>query len=181
MQSKTPVVAGILVLLILIGLAVYFSSHPRTAVAPADTHTASSTATPTGNATVGATGQSQVVTYTDSGFAPATVGIAVGTTVTWVNNSTKKMWVASGNHPNHTLYDGTSGNEHCVSGTATSASVFDECTAIPSGGSYSFTFDKVGKWTYHNHVNASDTGEVDVTAGQSVTAAGVINVNATPN
>ncbi len=178
MQNKTPLIAGIVVLLILVGVAVYLSSHPKTAIAPTDTKTASTTATPTGNAAVGASGQSQVVAYSDKGFSPATVTIAEGTTVTWTNTSSRPMWVASGNHPTHTVYDGTSASDHCVNGAATSATVFDECTAIPSGGSYSFTFTKVGSWSYHNHTHASDTGTVVVTAGQSVKTN--INVNAIP-
>lgn len=181
MQNKTPLVAGIVVLLILIGVAVYLSSHPETAVAPTDSMTASTTGTPSGNAAVGATGQSQIITYSDKGFSPATVTIAEGTTVTWNNTSARPMWVASGNHPSHTVYDGTSTNEHCVSGAATSASVFDECAAIPSGGTYSFTFTKAGSWSYHNHAHASDMGTVVVTAAPAATAAGTINPNATPN
>ncbi|MDB5190208.1 MAG: hypothetical protein JWN49_534 [Parcubacteria group bacterium] len=179
MQNKTPLVAGAVVLIILVALAVYLSSHPKTAIAPVSDENASTSAMATGNATVGASGQSQVISYTNNGFSPATVTIAEGTTVTWSNNSSRQMWVASGNHPSHTVYDGTSTNQHCVSGAPTSATVFDECAAIPSGGSYSFTFTKVGSWPYHNHIHASDMGTVVVTAGQSVQTN--INVNAIPN
>ncbi len=179
MQSKTPLVVGAIILITLIGLAVYVSSNPRTAIAPTGTETASTTSAATGNATVGATGQSQVIAYTDSGFSPASIRITEGTTVTWVNNSSRQMWVASGNHPSHSLYDGTSESQHCVHGAPTSATVFDECIAISSGGSYSFTFDTVGSWSYHNHAHESDTGTVTVTAGQSTQIN--LNVNATPN
>jgi plastocyanin len=180
MQNKTPLVAGIVVLLILAGIAVYLSSHPKTAIAPA-TETSSTTAMATGNATVGATGQSQVITYSDKGFSPSTVTIAAGTTVTWSNTSVRPMWVASGNHPSHTVYDGTSTSQHCVSGAPSAATVFDECAAIPSGGSYSFTFTKVGSWSYHNHAHASDMGTIVVTTAPSAAAAGPINPAATPN
>ncbi|MEO6536064.1 MAG: plastocyanin/azurin family copper-binding protein [Candidatus Paceibacterota bacterium] len=180
MQNKTPLVAGVVVLLILIGIAVYLSKHPKTAIAPS-TETSSTTATPTGNAVVGATGQSQVITYSDKGFSPANITIAEGTTVTWSNSSARPMWVASDSHPSHAVYDGTSVNQHCVSGAATSASVFDECSAIPSGGSYSFTFTKAGTWSFHNHAHPSDTGTIVVTAGQPAAGAGALNPNATPN
>ncbi|MDB5245034.1 MAG: hypothetical protein JWN90_139 [Parcubacteria group bacterium] len=179
MQNKTPFIAGAVVLIILVALAVYLSSHPKTAVAPVSDENASTSAMATGNAAVGATGQSQIISYTDSGFSPANVTIAEGTTVTWSNTSSRPMWIASGNHPNHTVYDGTSTNQHCVSGAPTSATVFDECAAIPSGGSYSFTFTKAGSWSYHNHVHASDMGTVVVTAASG--AAGTLNPNATPN
>lgn len=177
MQNKTPLIFGAVVVIILIIAAALISVRPHAAVAP--TESASTTAPATGNASVGANGQSQIVTYTDSGFSPATVTIAEGTTVTWSNTSSRPMWVASGNHPTHTVYDGTSASQHCVSGAPTSASVFDECAAIPAGGSYSFTFSKVGSWSYHNHVHASDMGTVVVTPAVSTQAN--INVNAVPN
>lgn len=103
------------------------------------------------------------VTYTDQGFSPATVTITQGQSVTWVNQSSKKMWVASGVHPTHTVYDGTSKDAHCAAGY-TGETPFDECTGVDAGASYSFTFTKAGDWKYHNHMNATDTGEVVVTA-----------------
>ncbi len=87
-----------------------------------------------------------VVTYTDSGFAPSPLTVKVGTTVTFVNESAGPMWVASDPHPTHTLLGG-----------------FDELTSAPKGGSYEYTFAKVGTWTYHNHMNPSNKGKVIVT------------------
>lgn len=103
---------------------------------------------------------SATVTYTAQGFSPAQVTVAEGGTVTWVNQSGHPMWVASGVHPTHTVYDGTSKNEHCAAGY-TGAAPFDECSA---GDSYSFTFTKTGDWKYHNHAGAEDTGTVTVVA-----------------
>lgn len=95
-----------------------------------------------------------VVAYTDVGFAPQTVTIKKGQSVTFVNKTSSGMWVASGPHPVHTAYDGTSRAEHCP-GTSS----FDQCA---TGDMYTFTFDKPGTWKYHNHVSSGDTGTVIV-------------------
>jgi plastocyanin len=97
------------------------------------------------------------VTYSDTGFSPKTLTVKKGTTVTFVDQNAGGMWVGSDEHPSHTGYDGTSKNDHCVDGASTS---FDQCGATTS---YSFTFNKVGTWPYHNHTNASDRGVVIVT------------------
>lgn len=98
--------------------------------------------------------QNNTVFYTDSGFRPATVEIQQGETVTWLDRSSKNMWVATDRHPTHRQYDGTSTRQHCPDGNT-----FDQCD---TGARYSFTFDKTGEWSYHNHVNAGDTGKVVV-------------------
>lgn len=89
---------------------------------------------------------SAVVTYTDTGFSPKSVTVKKGTTVTFQNEGIGKMWVASGVHPTHQLLPG-----------------FDELTSVQNGGSYDYTFVKVGTWQYHNHVKPSDLGIVVVT------------------
>lgn len=103
------------------------------------------------------------VTYTDQGFSPANVTIAQGETVTWINRSSKDMWVASAMHPTHMAYDGTTLANHCAAGATTS---FDACHVSSPTASYSFTFDKAGTWKYHDHIDASKFGTVIVTAAQ---------------
>ena len=98
---------------------------------------ASSTTTTTTNTTI--------VTYTDSGFSPQNITIKKGDTVTFVNKSSIGMWVASGPHPTHTNYP-----------------AFDEKATVSNGGSWSFTFDLVGSWGYHNHKNSAAFGKVVV-------------------
>ncbi len=56
------------------------------------------------------------------------------------------MWTASAPHPQHTNYAG-----------------FDQLKSVPNGGTYEFTFTKVGTWKYHNHVAPTFTGSVTVT------------------
>lgn len=101
---------------------------------------------------------STTVTYTAQGFSPSEVTIKKGGTVTFVNQSGGGMWVASGSHPAHTGYDATDRTTHCASGYANPAP-FDQCK---SEASYSFTFEKVGTWPYHDHLNSSKFGKVIV-------------------
>ncbi len=99
------------------------------------------------------------VIYTDAGYEPGTLTVKLGETVAWKNESSSGMWTASGVHPSHTLYSGTSLSEHCldVSGTA-----FDACGSTQPGDSWSFTFNKTGTWKYHNHLKASHLGTIVV-------------------
>ncbi len=101
---------------------------------------------------------SVTVTYDGSSYTPKDVTIKKGGTVTWKNASDGKMWVASAQHPSHTVYDGNSRSEHCAAGY-TGAKPFDQCAG---GTDYSFTFDKAGKHGYHDHINASAFGAVTV-------------------
>ncbi|MAZ67731.1 hypothetical protein CL652_03105 [bacterium] len=86
-----------------------------------------------------------VVTYTNEGFVPREVTISAGETVVFVNKSSRPMWVASNLHPAHTILP-----------------TFDQFSSTATGGSYRYTFDQVGEWTYHDHVNASQMGVVIV-------------------
>lgn len=87
-----------------------------------------------------------VVTYSDSGFSPNSVTVKAGTTVTFTNGSSGNMWVASAVHPTHQLLPG-----------------FDQLKSVSKGGTYDYTFVKIGTWKYHNHMSPSDTGSVVVT------------------
>ncbi|OGZ70276.1 MAG: hypothetical protein A2904_01280 [Candidatus Staskawiczbacteria bacterium RIFCSPLOWO2_01_FULL_33_9] len=101
-----------------------------------------------------------IITYTDAGYSPNTIGILTGRIVTFKNQSSKPMWPASAMHPSHRLYDGTSLDEHCPD---TDNSAFDACTGILPGESWSFKFDKTGNWKYHDHLNPSNYGTIVVT------------------
>lgn len=99
------------------------------------------------------------VRYTNDGFSPATLTVKKGTRVTFVNESADEMWVGSSEHPTHTEYDGTTKSEHCNDGIPSTTS-FDQCAV---GTTYSFTFDKVGSWEYHNHTSSGEKGTIVVT------------------
>lgn len=97
--------------------------------------------------------QQNVVTYSDSGFSPASLTVKKGDTVTFKNTASDNMRVASNPHPIHNGYPTTGG---CVSST------FDSCNNITPGQSWSFKFDITGSWGYHNHLNPSEGGTIVV-------------------
>src|SRR3989338_2640179 len=113
------------------------------------------TPTPTPTPTP-STPMTATVTYDGTSFSPKAVTIKKGGTVAWNNESTGEMWVASAQHPNHTIYSGTSRAAHCPDTWRTG---FDRCGG---GNNYTFTFDKVGTWNYHDHLNATAFGSVTV-------------------
>jgi plastocyanin len=86
-----------------------------------------------------------MITYTDTGFSPSSLTIKNGQTVAFKNESAGDMWVASAPHPTHTDYP-----------------EFDAKKAYKSGESYSFTFNKVGTWKFHNHAKPTNFGSVTV-------------------
>ena len=96
-----------------------------------------------------------VVTYTASGFSPTTVTISKGESVTWKNESNRRMWVASAVHPTHTIYPEQT-DVDCL------GSSFDACAGAGVGASYEFTFNEVGTWKYHNHLGVFNTGTIIV-------------------
>lgn len=86
-----------------------------------------------------------LVTLTDNGFAPLSLQVEVGQPVSFTNQSSSGMWVASDPHPSHTGYAG-----------------FDQNKIVFRGESYEFTFNKAGTWKYHNHINPSQKGTIIV-------------------
>lgn len=97
------------------------------------------------------------VTYNGSTFSPASVTIKKGDTVRFIETGTSPMWVTSDPHPTHQGYSGTTVSQHCPD---TAGTAFDQCAI---GSSYTFTFEKVGSWGYHNHANHDAVGTVVVT------------------
>lgn len=85
------------------------------------------------------------VLYTESGFSPQVLHIKQGESVTFKNETTGDMWVASNPHPTHT-----------------DLSSFDAQKGMGQGRTYIYTFNKIGTWGYHNHANAQHTGTIVV-------------------
>jgi len=100
------------------------------------------------------------ITYTDSGFSPNALTVKMGTVVTFVNNSSEGMWIASANHPIHALYPGSSISK-C--GTVERGIIFDACAVVTLGETFQFRFDNIGAWGYHNHGDPRQTGTIIVT------------------
>lgn len=92
-----------------------------------------------------ATPKTWTIEHTDNRFIPSEIKIKKGDTVTWTNRDSSQAWPASAVHPSHQVYPG-----------------FDALKSLSNGESYSFKFDRVGSWKYHNHLNPSVTGAVIV-------------------
>ncbi len=86
-----------------------------------------------------------VVTYTDTGFSPSPLYVEKGETVTFVNESSKQMLVASAVYPTHQILPN-----------------FVQKTAVSKGGIYEYTFVTIGTWKYQNDSNPADTGSIVV-------------------
>ena len=97
------------------------------------------------NDIVAPVGSPRTVRYTSTGFIPATLEIIRGQNVKFVNDTTLTMWVASNDHPTHTLYPG-----------------FDQGRSVGKDGTFNFIFTEPGTWKYHNHNSPSQGGAVIV-------------------
>lgn len=95
----------------------------------------------------------KVIIYADTGYSPSSLRINVGETVLFQNKSSRSMWPASAMHPTHKDYPTTGG---CLGST------FDACKGVQPGESWSFKFDVIGDWKYHNHLNPKDFGAIIV-------------------
>lgn len=91
------------------------------------------------------------VTYSATGFSPASITVKKGTAVMWTNVSSGGMRVAA-------VSGLSAGN--CAEGAPAS---FDQCVASAAGSQWSFTFNEVGTRQYHNQENKGFGGTVTVT------------------
>lgn len=130
------IIIGIVVLVVIIILVIAFGST-KSVTAPITTTVTTPITTDQNIETV--------ITYTDEGFSPVSVTVKQGETVTFENKSSNSFWPASNDHPSHLIYP-----------------EFDPKKKIPAGESYTFTFDKIGTWGYHNHIKASQKGTIIV-------------------
>lgn len=76
------------------------------------------------------------VSITKNGFSPQTIQVKKGQSITWTNTDKNPHQVASGPHPTHTNLPGFDGQE-----------------ALTTNDSFTFTFEKTGTFTYHDHLN----------------------------
>ena len=79
-------------------------------------------------------------------FTPTDVQIKRCTTIIFKNTDTMPHWPASDFHPTHGTYP-----------------EFDPLVGIAPGKEWAFTFDKVGKWKYHDHLYPMIHGVIAVT------------------
>jgi len=85
------------------------------------------------------------IVYNNDGFYPQEITIRKGDTIRFINQSDRKMWVASDNHPAHDIYP-----------------EFDQKDISLRGTEYKFKFDKTGTWGFHNHMFSSHVGKIIV-------------------
>lgn len=78
-------------------------------------------------------------------FEPNSLTVQKNTKVIFKNEDSKPHWPASDVHPIHSIYP-----------------EFDPQQAIDSGKGWSFIFDKVGNWRFHDHLSPSLRGEIRV-------------------
>ncbi len=152
MVSRRLAAGVVLIVVILAGLWLFntVSKHPiNTAGVVNNPDETGGTATITAN----------VIEMTANGFTPQTLEISKGDTVTWINKDIGPHWPASAFHPTHTVYPGSS-IEKC--GTSEQAGIFDACQGILPGENWSFTFNEIGSWGYHDHLDANLFGKVVV-------------------
>lgn len=86
-----------------------------------------------------------IVSYTNSGFVPASITIKVGKSVHFVNNSTRAMSITTT----------TTSNQD--------QAAFNQGKTVGQGGTYDFTFTAPGEWWYMNRNNQSDIAKIIVT------------------
>ncbi|MBI5153104.1 MAG: hypothetical protein HZA36_01455 [Parcubacteria group bacterium] len=162
-----------LLALIFVGCGMYAYSHNKQVVAPEDVvitqpsessqdvsqQVATSTAGQASSTAIVEALQPHIVTYMDSGFSSGSLTIKKGEVVIFENKSSRNMWVASAMHPSHRGYPG-SNIEKC--GTKDVETIFDACKGFAPNTSWSFTFNEVGTWKYHNHLDARSFGSITV-------------------
>lgn len=88
----------------------------------------------------------KIVFMKDKSFEPSKFSIQKGTRVIFKNQSSHPKWPASDYHPTHGIYP-----------------EFDPLKGIPPGKDWEFTFDKIGKWRFHDHLDPIVRGTVTVT------------------
>lgn len=77
----------------------------------------------------------KTVVLTKNGFEPAQIRIQEGQTIRFTTRKSQPFWPASDPHPTHDIYP-----------------AFDPKEPIDASKSWFMRFDKVGSWSYHDHL-----------------------------
>lgn len=85
------------------------------------------------------------VYYTDRGFSPTMIEVKVGSTITFVNNSSKEMSIASAG----------------IGGFG-AVTLFNQTNAVGRGGTFKVSPAGVGAWNYMNRMWQEDKGTIVV-------------------
>lgn len=144
---KKPVIFGIIAALIVIvgGFLLFKPKNNNTTQQTATTPAASEQSTDnSGQGNAEDKNTAATITYTDSGFSPATLTVKADTKVTVKNDSSGDLQFSSDPHPVHT--DDPELNE----------------SVIGPGQTTTFTVKETGTHGYHNHLKDADTGTLIV-------------------
>jgi len=90
-------------------------------------------------------GKNSTIELTSDGFSPNQITISKGSAVKFITTTGKPFWPASNLHPNHGIYP-----------------EFDPKQPIDPHASWSFTFDEVGTWNFHDHLAPLYRGSITV-------------------
>ena len=101
-----------------------------------------------------------VITLTKNGFVPNELEIKLGDTVTFRNKTDMMFWPAADIHPYHAEYPD-----------------FDPKGPLPIGGQWSFTFGRLGKWSFHDHISPNYTGVIYVRSEDGTTGGACYDLN----
>ena len=99
------------------------------------------------------------IEMSSSGFSPSSLTINSGDTVIFSAIDGSRRWPATNNHPTHTLYPESS-IQKCQ--TSEKDEIFDSCSVVAEGETYSFTFTNAGTWGYHDHFSPAKKGTITV-------------------
>lgn len=80
-----------------------------------------------------------------TGYAPDTIRVTKGTRVIFSTTESAAYWPASNAHPDHTIYP-----------------QFDPKEPVAASSTWSFVFDRVGTWAFHDHLQSYLTGTIYV-------------------
>lgn len=97
--------------------------------------------------------QTFLVTENYDGWQPKEISIHQGDTVKFTSTRGQPFWPASDLHPTHTIYP-----------------QFDPKQPIGPNDSWTFSFDRVGDWRFHDHLAPFYTGVIHVQSGTSSVA-----------
>lgn len=137
------IVVAIIAILIIGGGGYFYLTNRNTLAPQTQTPVGQTQVSPT-TAQISPTITENLITLTLNGYTPSTLTIKVGTTVTWMNNSGDVATVSSDPHPTHTDYKPLN------------------LGRFLNGERLTLTFDKIGTYKYHNHLNASQKGTIIV-------------------
>lgn len=145
-SSRGPIIAIVIIVLALAGLAVYaLSARQNQTPATSDVSSNTDSTTDAEDQAAPTPSERVAITFNSSGFEPSELTVKKGTIITITNNSSNDIQFSSDDHPSH-----LENNEMNLK-------------VLSPGESTSYTPQKVGKWGFHDHLNDTKTGTITVT------------------